>query len=101
MPALLIARRVEILESQMDALSQLPARMSAVQGAVVALRADMSAEFAAVRDEIRAGDEETRRQMRVLHEDVIARIALLQEGLDRRKGQGPAPVRRKGVPRRR
>jgi hypothetical protein len=34
-------------------------------------------EFAAVRQEIRQGDEETRRFMRVLHEDVIARIAAL------------------------
>jgi hypothetical protein len=33
-----------------------------------------------LREEIRAGDEETRRLMRVLHEDVISRIALLQEG---------------------
>jgi hypothetical protein len=33
-----------------------------------------------LREEIRAGDEETRRYMRVLHEEVIARIALTQEG---------------------
>jgi hypothetical protein len=30
-------------------------------------------------DEIHAGDEETRHLMRVLHEDVIARLAILQE----------------------
>jgi len=32
-----------------------------------------------LREEIRGGDEETRRYMRVLHEDVISRIALLDE----------------------
>jgi hypothetical protein len=29
---------------------------------------------------VRAGDEETRRYMRVLHEDVIARIAAIRNG---------------------
>jgi hypothetical protein len=33
-----------------------------------------------LRAEIRAGDEETRRFMRVLHEDVIARIAAIRHG---------------------
>ena len=33
-----------------------------------------------LRDEIRAGDEESRRHALVLHEDVISRIALMQEG---------------------
>ena len=36
-----------------------------------------------VRQEIRQGDEETRRFMRVLHEDVIARIAVLGEQVRR------------------
>jgi hypothetical protein len=37
---------------------------------------------------IRTGDEETRRQMRILHEEVISRIALLAEGRKpRRRGK--------------
>jgi len=32
-----------------------------------------------LRDEIRVGDEETRHLMRVLHEDVIGRLSILQE----------------------
>jgi len=36
-----------------------------------------------LREEIRSGDEETRQLMRVLHEDLIGRIALLNEA---RKG---------------
>jgi hypothetical protein len=42
-----------------------------------------------LRTEIRAGDEETRRQMRVLHEEVISRIALLREGQQRRNHRRP------------
>jgi hypothetical protein len=38
-----------------------------------------------LRDEIRAGDDETRRYMRVLHEEVIARLALIEEGRRGRK----------------
>ena len=33
-------------------------------------------------EEIRLGDEETRRYMRVLHEEIISRIATIQEGQD-------------------
>ena len=33
-----------------------------------------------LRQEIRAGDEETRRYMRVLHEEVVSRLATIQEG---------------------
>jgi hypothetical protein len=33
-----------------------------------------------LREGIRAGDEETRRYMRVLHEEVITRLALIDEG---------------------
>ena len=48
-----------------------------IKTAVEAVRADLRAE-------IRAGDEETRRYMRVLHEEVLSRIAALQ-GLPRRR----------------
>jgi hypothetical protein len=43
-----------------------------------------------LRQEIRDGDEETRRLMRVLHEDLVQRIALLGE----RSSVGIAPRRR-------
>src|SRR5262245_7641993 len=38
-----------------------------------------------LREEIRGGDEETRQLMRVLHEDVISRLATIQEGRPARK----------------
>jgi hypothetical protein len=50
-----------------------------------ALRAEIRAGDEALRAEIRAGDEETRRFMRVLHEDVIGRIASINEGRRPRK----------------
>jgi uncharacterized coiled-coil DUF342 family protein len=37
-------------------------------------------QFVAVRREIKAGDEETRRYMRVLHEDLVERITKIGEG---------------------
>jgi hypothetical protein len=61
----------------------------------VHLRGEMREQFSAVRhelEEIRAelrteiqtGDAETRRYMRVLHEEVLSRIAIIQEGPPRR-----------------
>jgi hypothetical protein len=58
-----------------------------------AVRNEMHAEFSALRierhdglaflrEEIRVGDEETRRYMRVLHEEVMGRLAAIQEGQD-------------------
>ena len=93
--------RVTILERKVEDLASLPARMAAVELQIVQLRDEMRSEFSAVREEIatvridlraeiqstakslraeiREGDEETRRYMRVLHEDVMARIAALGE----------------------
>jgi hypothetical protein len=98
-----------------EALETLPARVAAVESQIVLLRDEMRREFAATREQIRAGDdsvrtelradiraeisslraelltviragdEETRRYMRVLHEEVMARLATLQEGRRRRK----------------
>jgi hypothetical protein len=104
-----IVERVEILERKVEALETLPDRVTRVELQLVQLRDEMRAEFSAIRgaggegltlaalrddieetrsvlrEEIRAGDEETRRYMRMLHEDVIARLALIQEGQRPRK----------------
>ena len=85
--------RVQILEQKVENLEKLPARLEAVESQIVQLRDEMRGEFSAVRQEIgataaglhaeiRAGDEETRRYMRVLHEEVLSRIAMLGEGRD-------------------
>ena len=94
-------QRVKILEEKVERLETLPARVAAVESQILQLRDEMRSEFSAVRREfdtlridlraelqsttaslraeIREGDEETRRFMRVLHEDVIARLAALAE----------------------
>ena len=81
----------------MTILEQLPARVDALALQVSQLRDEMHAEFSAVRGEIEAGDEETRRvlrgaadeimgQARSLYENALSRIALMEEGrLDRPK----------------
>ena len=79
-----LEKRVEILEDRVDLLEQLPARVAGLASQVVQLRDEMRAEFSAVRtelrQEIRAGDQETQRLMRVLHEEVLARIETLDRG---------------------
>ena len=79
-----LEKRVEILEDRVDLLEQLPARVAGLESQVVQLRDEMRAEFSAVRtelrQEIRTGDQETQRLMRVLHEEVLARIKTLGRG---------------------
>jgi hypothetical protein len=90
-----LEKRVEILERTVEGLSELPARVEALEVQVLQLRTEMRSEFSAVRTEmsgirdeliarITAGDEETRRFMRVLHEEVIGRISVIGEGFGRR-----------------
>jgi hypothetical protein len=64
---------------------------AAVREEFVAVRSEMAVEFTRIRDEIKAGDDETRHQMRILHEDLVARIALLQEGLNGRRSRSRRP----------
>ena len=52
------------LEDRVARLEQLPARVDALTLQVSQLCDEMRVEFSAVRDEIRAGDEETRRTLR-------------------------------------
>lgn len=61
----------------MTELRGLPERVGRVESQLSQLRTEMRAEFSAVRQDMVNGDEETRRQMRVLHEEVIDRLKLL------------------------
>ena len=87
--------RVGSLQMQVVQLrEELHGEFSAIRGEVAALGSDLRTEMRALNAEtvarletkIEAGDEETRRHMRLLHEDVIERIARL--------GEHPAPRRR-------
>ena len=90
----------------MELLETLPERVASVELQLVQLRDEMRGEFSAtraemragdeiqrtLRDEIRAGAEETRRYMRILYEDLVARISLLHEGRSRPRKK-PDPER--------
>jgi hypothetical protein len=96
-----LEKRVQMLEQQMRPLSELPERVASLETQFLQFRTEVREEFSALRSEMRAGeallgeirkveaslrreiqagDEETRRFMRVLHEEVIARIAAIGEG---------------------
>jgi len=87
--------RVETLEHRVSQLEQLPGRIDDLTSQISQLRTEMRAEFSAVRAEMAeqgAAITGTLRgemtdqigglatQMRVLHEEVISRIAQLHEG---------------------
>jgi hypothetical protein len=84
MPESTLPERVTVLEQKVELVS-LRSRVGAVELQIVQLRDEMRVEFSAVRAEIREGDEETRRYMRVLHEEVLSRIATLAEARRRRR----------------
>ena len=90
-----LERRMDRLEGRTEILEQLPERVTALESQILQLRDEMRNEFSATRAEARAGDEETRRvltermeslfdaherHMRLLHEDLVERIARSGEG---------------------
>ena len=93
----------------MTRLEQLPARIDDLTLQVSQLRTEMRGEFSAVRGEMAeqgvalrseiaeqgaasaARDEALGIQMRMLHEDVISRLALLQENQAPRPKRKPRP----------
>src|SRR6266542_5078788 len=103
-----VVGRLDRLERRVDLLEALPQRIDNLELQLVQFREEVRDEFSAVRTELRAqgdelraemqalgvalraemkaGDEETRTLMRILHEDVIARLKLIQEG-----GAAPRP----------
>ena len=90
-----LGSRLDSLEERVTRLEELPARVDALTLEVSQLRTEMRVECSAVRDEIHAGDKETRNvlreeiragdrrvmeQARVLHEDLVERLAVIGEG---------------------
>src|SRR6185369_14154520 len=96
-----ISKRLETLEMTVDGLSGLPAQVAGLDGRVAALdsrvtaldarveslelqffqfREEVRDEFSVVRKEIKDESEQTRAVMRTLHEEVISRIKVLNEG---------------------
>ena len=86
--------RTQFLTFRGDTAAEFPAVRGEMKAEFAAVREEMRTEFTRIRDDIKNGGDETRREMRILHEDVIARIALLQEGLNGRRFRTRRP--RKG-----
>jgi hypothetical protein len=89
-----LEKRMDRLERRVERLERLPDRVTAVESQIVLLRDEMRSEFSAVR----ADAVETRRvltermeslfdvsgrHMRLLHEDLVERIARMGEGRNR------------------
>ena len=99
LPARMSAVELQILQLRTEMGEQFSATRQDLRAEIKAegeavrteLRAEIKAEGEAIRTELRtelrAGGEETRRYMRVLHEEVLARIAGLQEGRPPRRRQ--------------
>ena len=114
MPPQVLVNRVASLEQRVTDLERLPERITAVESQVVQLRTEMHDEFSAVRAEMKDMRESLRTEiaemgaalreeiadtrqslggqidqlgpeMRVLHEDVIGRLAVIQEGQSSRR----------------
>ena len=70
--------------NEMQDLTELTTRVTSLELQFVQFRDEVRGEFsttrAELRDEMRAGDEETRRLMRVLYEDLVERIQRLDRG---------------------
>ena len=89
----LLDRRVEILEQHVEMLKELPTRMITVEAQILQLRSDMNSGFSALSYVVKAlhADmvarfeaqdhkfDDLRREMHLLHEDVLERIARLGE----------------------
>jgi hypothetical protein len=82
-----LAAWTERLEERVTALGQLPARIDALTLQVSQLLEEMHAEFSAIRTEMQSGDEKILTQARVLHEELISRLALIEESRDRPRNQ--------------
>ena len=87
-----LTQRVEILEQKVGDLQELPTRMVAVESQILQLRDEMRVEFSAIRGQLgdidrrmQEGREEAKRHATLLHEELITRISLIQEGVRRKK----------------
>jgi uncharacterized coiled-coil DUF342 family protein len=79
--------RMDRLERRVDALEQLPHRMDALAVQIVQLREEMRSGFSAIRirvdglsNEMHELFESNERHMRLLHEDLVQRIATIKGG---------------------
>src|SRR3954447_39796 len=83
-----VEKRLDMVESKVESLETLRSEFSELRSEFSQFRIEVRGEFSAVRGSM----DETRAQMRMLHEEVLARFALLDEHLGRN-----APPRRRAA----
>ena len=87
-------KRMDRLERRVEILERLPDRVTAVESQIVLLRDEMRSEFSAVRadavetrrvltERMESLFDANQRHMRLLHEDLVERIARMGEGRTR------------------
>ena len=77
-----IEERLTMLEQQIQEMRELPNRVTGLESQILQLSQLIASEVSAIRDEVDAGDAEPRVFIRVLCEDVLARIKAIGEGYD-------------------
>ena len=92
MPERTLDDRVTTLEGTVAGLQELPKQLASLQRDLTAFQRDVAARFERLERVVRDGDERNYSQMRMLHEDLVTKIALLGE---RRDGPDRRPSRPK------
>ena len=80
-----IIERIVIAEEKVEAPDAGPSHLTALERQLMQLREELRSELSAFREEVRGGDEETRRHVRLLHDTLIARLTAIGDGMNRRK----------------
>ena len=89
-----LEERMDNLERRVEILERLPDRVTALESQIVQLRDEMRSEFSAVRadavetrrvltERMESLFDANQRHMRLLHEDLVERIARMGEGRSR------------------
>jgi len=77
-------KRMNRLERRVEVLERLPERVTALESQIVLLRDEVRSGFSATRNELTERMEslfdENERHIRLLHEDLVERIARISEG---------------------
>ena len=86
-----LEKRMDDLERRVEVLERLPDRVTALESQIVLLRDEMRSEFSAVREDaaetrrvlterMESLFDTNQRHMRLLHEDLVERIARIGDG---------------------
>lgn len=80
-----IVERVVIQEGNVEALDRARDRLADVESQLMQLREEIRGDLSAVRVDIRRLDEEMRRAVRVLHDNLVARLSAVGDAARLRK----------------